>query len=327
VSGPCGTGGPPGRPDLSIIVVTHNSRAYVARAIETASRSAAAAGLQTETLVVDNASTDGTPALVRSAIPTATVIERASNAGFGAANNEAFRVAAGTWWLLVNPDVELDGAAVGRLVAAIQGDDGLAVAAPTLAGGGMEQAESAGMHPGIRSAVGHFLFVNRLLPDDAGGAWRGLVVRRRPGTGLRPVDWASAAVLVLRPTAIREVGGFDERIFMYGEDLDLCARLRTRGWRVGLAQSALASHLISSGEVRTQWVDALHDVVKADGGRGRRVVFDLIVGVGLALRTLIASASLAGSRNRVGRRIHVRRMARGAARAFQLGLAAAARGD
>ena len=308
-------------PDVSIIVVTFNSRAWASAAIRSARGSAAAAGLTSEVIVVDNASSDGTPEAIRADDPTAKVIGRATNSGFGTGNNRAFEIATGETWLLVNPDVELEPDAVGQLVGQLRVRSRLAAVAPSLVGGGMERAESAGMSPGLRSALGHFLFVNRILREGRGGPWRGFMVPRTSNATLQIVDWASAAVLAVRPTAIREAGGFDERIFMYGEDIDLCQRLRRHGWEVGLCPSAHATHLISSGAVRTQWIDALHDAVRADGGRVRLAAFDLIMAAGLAVRVLAASASAARAREperRQQRRLHATRMARGATRALEL---------
>jgi GT2 family glycosyltransferase len=144
------------------------------------------------------------------------------------------------------------------------------------------------MQPGIRSAIGHFLFVNRFLPGDRGGRLRGFQVRATTGSTPRQVEWASAAVLLARASAIRSVGGFDPSIFMYGEDVELCGRLVEAGWTVWLAPAAIASHAIagSQGGVTARWVDGLHRLHARRAGRASIVVLDLIIAAGLGTRAV-----------------------------------------
>jgi GT2 family glycosyltransferase len=173
------------------------------------------------------------------------------------------------------------------------------------------------MFPGIRSLAGHFLFVNRLLPPGAGGPWRGFQVRPRPGSPRQEVEWVSAAAVLLRPEAVRPLGGFDPSIFMYGEDLDLCARLREAGWRLALVSGAGAAHAIGGSQrpEATGWLDGLHTFLLRRGvPRWRRAIDLAIVAAGLGLRA-VAALAVPGDE---AHRFHRRRMRAGAARAFVL---------
>ncbi len=305
--------------DVSIISVTYRSLGWIADALGTARASVEAAGLRAEVIVVDNASDDGSAEAALAADPSAALIRLPANVGFGVANNLAFESARGATWLLVNPDARLEPGAVGRLVDFLAVSPRTAIAAPSIAGPG--GAESAGMLPSLPSAVGHFLFVNR-LPVAARGAWRGFQLPRGAARPLR-VEWASAAVLAVRPAAIREVGGFDPTIFLYGEDVDLAARLGDAGWEVWLVPQARAWHGIaaSSAGVSTGWVDGLDRYVRRRGmGRLRRALFDAIVASGLALR----AAAARGRGRGPDERRHAVRMLSAARRAGELAVSALA---
>ena len=233
---------PPTR--VTAIIVTWLSRDDIEGVLASVAAAFAAPGIDGSVIVVDNASTDDTVAWLRANRPDVRLIEASTNEGFGRACDRAFEVADGDVWLLVNPDARLEPGTAAALIAALRQTPGAGAIAPTLARPG--EAESAGMLPSIRSGIGHFLFLNRLLPRGRGGPWQGVQLRRQPPSRLVAVDWASAAVLAVRPAAIRAIDGFDETIFLYGEDIDLCARLGDAGWSVRLATTAVASHAIGA---------------------------------------------------------------------------------
>jgi N-acetylglucosaminyl-diphospho-decaprenol L-rhamnosyltransferase len=302
--------------ELTVICVTYRSRELAPTALRSALASAESAGLTSELIVVDNASDDGTAAALAAAFPDATIVSNPLNVGFGAANNQAFEVARGRWWLMLNPDASIAEDGVAELIGAMAANPKLAIAAPSVAGAGMGGAESAGMLPGIRSLAGHFLFVNRLLPPGRGGAWRGFQVRPGVGNGLQDVEWVSAAAVLLRPEAVRAVGGFDPSIFLYGEDLDLCARLGSAGWRLAVLPRAHAFHSIGGSQdpASTRWLDGIDQfLVRRGVPRWRRAVDFGIVAIGLGLRAI---ASLGPGDE--AHTTHRRRMRAGAMRAMAI---------
>jgi GT2 family glycosyltransferase len=299
------------QPDVTVIIVTYNSASEISAAVASARAAAVHAGLDLELIIVDNASADETVPHAKAATADAIIIANLENVGFGRANNQAFERATGRHWLLLNPDARLEPPAMGALLAAIAATRGGGVA-PSI---GDHGAESCGMAPGIRSALGHFLFLNRLLPDDFGGAWRGFQLRRTPSTAPRPVEWASAAALLLDPDAVRLVNGFDPRFFLYGEDIDLGVRLTAAGRRLWVVPAARASHRIagSQGGISTRWLDAVHLLYLARNGRLRTIAFDLIVAIGLTTRAMVEAAHRDGTRG-----VHAQRMRAASLRAWQL---------
>jgi GT2 family glycosyltransferase len=308
--------GLPGDQTVSVVIVSFESRAFVGDAIASAERAVAELGAEPEIIVVDNASSDGTADLVATDHPDVRLVRNNRNVGFGSANNQAFEIARGRWWVLLNPDARLAPGALGLLVDTLQADDTLAAAGPSISGGGTGGAESAGELPGLRSLAAHFLFLNRLLSDRRRGPWRGWQLRAGATLPVQPVGWLSGAVVVFRPAPLRQVGGFDESIFLYGEDLELCHRLSEAGWGLALVSDARARHVIggSQGTGSTRWLDGLTAYLERRGrSRAAIAVCLWVVAVGLAIRWLLAQPARGDPRHRA-------RLRAGARRAASLGM-------
>ena len=294
--------------DVTVISVTYNSARDIVEALRSAEIAAARAGVSVEIVVIDNASRDASVAVVREAFGAAKIVENMENVGFGRANNQAFGLASGRRWLLLNPDARLHPDAITTLLAAM-GQLSAGAVAPSIGSSG---AESAGMAPALPSIVGHFLFINRFLPGDRGGPWRGVQLRRTGTAAPRPVDWASAAALLLDPAAVRAVDGFDDRYFLYGEDVDLGIRLARAGHRTWLVPEARAEHAIagSQGGVSSQWVVALHQLCRTDGGGIRLFAIGMAMALGLTIRAVafhVARRSPEGRLNAARMRAAARR--------------------
>jgi len=209
---------------LAVVVVCHDSAGEVG-----ATLTALGAQLRPgdEVVVVDNASSDGTPEVVRAAAPQATVVESKENLGFAGGCHVGARASRAPLVLLLNPDAVpapgcLDAL---RACAAERPAWGAWQALVTMADG--ELVNTAGN-------VVHYL----------GFGWAGQLGRPVATVDTRPheVGFCSGAALVVRRDAWNAVGGFDERYFMYGEDLDLSLRLRLAGWGVGIAPTARVAH-------------------------------------------------------------------------------------
>jgi GT2 family glycosyltransferase len=286
------TQGDDATPVISVVVVTYNSRELAPDALDSALAAAKSAGLAAELIVVDNASQDGSADGLAATYPQAIIVRNELNVGFGAANNSAFERARGLRWLLINPDATLEPESLGRLMRALDDDPRLAAVGPSIWGAGTGGAETAGELPGLRALAAHFLFLNRLLPGDRGGPWRGWQLRKRPGPGVRPVSWLSGAVMLVRPEAIRAVGGFDPTIFLHAEDIDLGDRLSRAGWKLALVPTAIAWHALgrSQESASVGWIGALDRYLarRRRSSLGRRTAL-FVIGVGLALRALAAA--------------------------------------
>lgn len=232
-----------GRPptlDLSIVIVSRDTRDLTLGCLAAVARSLDGAGIDWETILVDNDSRDGTVAAVRMAYPAVRVIEAGGNRGFAVGNNLGLSEARGRALLLLNPDTEPIGAALPQLLAALQADPALGIIGPRL------------RYPDGTPQEARRRFPTRLTPfvesTVVQGYWRrNRILDRyyladRPADRQQDVDWLYGACLLIRREALAASGGFDEGFFMYSEELDLCARIRAQGWRVGFLPSATVIH-------------------------------------------------------------------------------------
>ncbi len=219
---------------ISILVVNHDGRDHLHHCLEQLASQEDSYG---EIVVVDNASTDGSAAMVRADFPGCRLLAQGDNVGFGAANNLAAEAAAGDLLLLLNSDAWLDDGALPLLAAALDADPRLALAAPGLRYPDGRRQFAWAPETGVFGEAAQMLR-NRFESRS----W----AHRVPPRWLRPVlgpGWFSAACVLLRRTAFEAVGGFDEHIFMYFEDVDLSRRLRHAGWRLGSVPGAVAYHV------------------------------------------------------------------------------------
>lgn len=216
VSGGSGT-------DLSIVIVSWNTRRLLADCL--ASLPAACGPLSVETIVVDNASRDGSDAMVETDFAGVRLIRSGGNLGFSRGNNLALRQATGRWLLLLNPDTVCPPGSLARLVefaARRQGEGPLGAVGPRLTGEDGRPVISYGWFPALRFHWLEFLDPRRLLP----GRWcRDRVVHiPAPDEPSHPVEYVMGACLLMPRDALEEIGPLDERYFMYFEETDWCLR-------------------------------------------------------------------------------------------------------
>lgn len=220
---------------LDVVVVSHNARAD----LEACLRSLAAAppkGLG-RVFVVDNASTDGSAEAVSRGWPAVTLMALDRNVGFGAANNLAIRESRAALVLLLNSDAVAAPGAIDTLVERLT-TTGAVAAGPRLVDDEGRPEVSFGPMLSPWAEARQRLRVAAARRPRGPAAWyvRRLVSRERF------VDWVSGACLLLRRQPAIDAGLFDERFFMYEEDVDLCAALRARGGRILFTPQAELLH-------------------------------------------------------------------------------------
>lgn len=223
--------------DLSIIIVNFNTRADLLRCL--ASIAAAPPQGAHEVVVVDNASSDGSVAAVERDYPAVRLIAQPRNLGFGAANNVGIRATSGRMLLLLNSDTVVPAGAIDALVAQLQGHSGAGVAGPRLVDGQGRPELSFGpmISPlaELRQKLVMALHQRRFPPVSR---WVERATRRE-----RWVDWVSGAALLVWRADAEAVGLFDERYFIYTEDVDFCAAIRRRGRAILFTPAATITHL------------------------------------------------------------------------------------
>jgi N-acetylglucosaminyl-diphospho-decaprenol L-rhamnosyltransferase len=222
-----------GDPIVDAVVVSYNSRGHLRASV------GALADLEgVRTIVVDNDSVDGTAESI-SDLPV-TIIRRADNGGFARACNEGMAAGSAPFVLFVNPDAVVSDAALRMLLGTLERRPDLGAAAPRIEYPDGSLAYSLRRFPDLLSTYAQALYLHRLFPR---AAWATEIVRdeRRYEEAHVPA-WVSGACVLARRTAMEEIGGWDERFFLYCEDTDLCLRLHAAGHAVGFEPRAVVVH-------------------------------------------------------------------------------------
>jgi N-acetylglucosaminyl-diphospho-decaprenol L-rhamnosyltransferase len=265
---------PPGeRPvqaPVAVAVVSWNTRDLLLRCLGSLA-DAARAG-QAEVWVVDNGSTDGSADAARRTAPWAEVLDAEANLGFGRAVNEVARRTRGQWLLCLNADAALEPGALDALLTAAA-DPRVGVVAPRLLLPDGATQHSVHPFPTIPLTLAFNLGLHRLdarIGDRLclHGSWN-------PERG-RVVPWAIGACLLLRRAAFDAVGGFDERQWMYAEDLDLGWRLAQRGLTTRFEprarvrhESGAATSLAFGEQQRSRFLAATYALLRERRGPAR----------------------------------------------------------
>ena len=224
-------------PRLSIIIVSYNSSHDLEACLTSLTRHPP--HVDHEVVVVDNASTDGTPEYLRTRWPGIRLIAAGENAGFARANNIAIRQTFGELVLLLNPDTIVPEGTIDRLVRVLDGDAATAVAGPRIVDGeGRAELSFGRMISPLAELRQKFLVRGQERRTAVIGNVVEWMTRRS-----KAVDWVSGACLLIRRVDLEAVGLLDERFFLYTEDVDLCASVRARGRRVRFVADAEIIHL------------------------------------------------------------------------------------
>lgn len=197
------------------------------------------ASVPTRVIVVDNASGDGTPAMVRREFAEVELIEQPRNSGFSVANNVGIAAGHAPNVLVLNPDTRITRGALDSMLAVLEARPEVGMAGPRLEldDGSFDHA-SRRSFPTPLSALGHFTGLGRR--EGAGGS---LAAYRAPEVESGPVEAINGAFMLIRRRALDAVGAFDPRYWMYMEDLDLCYRFAQAGWTTWYEPSVTVIHV------------------------------------------------------------------------------------
>lgn len=233
---------------VDVVVVSFNSRLHLRNSV------ASFAGVpDVRVIVVDNASSDAS--LEAIADLDVTTIRRAANGGFAAGCNDGWRAGAAPYVLFLNPDATLDERSLRVLVSTLEDDDSLGAAAPRIEHPDGSLAFSQRRFPRLRATYARALFLHRLFPH---ASWTDELIRdARAYERLATPEWVSGACLLVRRSVLDEIDGWDDGFFLYGEDIDLCWRLRERGHGLLFHPSARAVHVEGASAPRSDTLPLL----------------------------------------------------------------------
>jgi GT2 family glycosyltransferase len=251
--------------------------------------------------VVDNASRDGTAEMVAREFPEVELTASERNVGFGTANNIAIRAGSAPYVLCLNPDTRITEGALDRMME-VMDRRMVGICGPRLEleDGSFDHAAKRSF-PTPVSALGHFTGVGRRRGSGV------LAAYRAPEVDAGPVDAVNGACMLIRRTALDDVGAFDEDYWMYMEDLDLCYQFDKGGWVTWYEPSATVIHVKAgtTGAVRSPRLNyAFHygmfRFYRKHYAAQRAKVVNALVYAGIAVKLLISMARNAAKRRMNG---------------------------
>lgn len=272
---------------VSVITVTYQSRPHIRALLD--SVFATAVEWLTDCTVVDNASSDQCAEFVRESFDEVSVLQNERNLGYGSAVNQAAARVTGEYLLILNPDLVLHDGAVAQLAGFLDHRPEAAACGPMLLSPeGRFRFESRRRFPTPWNSVGYFLGLTKLFPGN-----------RRLGDyhsqWLSPdleitTDSLSGSCMMVRKSAFDQVGGFDEDYFLFGEDIDLCWKLRSTGHEIWYVPSAVVAH-VKGASMKHDRSRARHEFYRSmrifidkrlTGLYPRPVIWAMRLGVGMA---------------------------------------------
>lgn len=235
--------------DVSIVIVSFNTCDVLRECLQTVYREAGS--LRVQVIVVDNASTDGSPAMVEREFPDVLLVRSEINLGFGPANNRGFRLARGRYIVLLNSDAFLTEGSLERSVARMDQTPNAGLGGGRLIGRDGSWQPSARMFPTVLSDL---LVLSGLAARFPKSRFFGRTDRTWADP-MQPaeVDWVPGAYSIVRAEVLQSVGPFDPRFFLYFEEVDFCKRIKEHKYSIWYWPEIAVVHIggESSRQVRT----------------------------------------------------------------------------
>jgi len=214
---------------LSIVIVSFNVEELLAKCLESIEKYSE--GITKEVFVVDNDSSDNTVLRIKKDFPKVTLIANKKNLGFSKANNQALKKAKGDYLLVLNPDTELRADTLSEMIGFMQKNKDVAVSTcrVELADGFLDR-DCRRHFPTPWRSFCHFSNLSKIFLKSK--IFDQYYMGYMPDNIEQEVDACAGAFMMIRVSAIKKVGYFDEDFFFYGEDLDWCWRFREKGFRI-----------------------------------------------------------------------------------------------
>lgn len=278
-------------PDIAVIIVNWKVRELLRECLRTLEADSGWQAGSYDIIVVDNNSQDGSVEMVRESFPSVQLVVNSDNVGFGAANNQALALTGATRIVLLNPDTVVLAGALSGMVEALNSDPKIAIVGCRLLNkDGTLQRWTGGAFPTLGNFASHYLFIDRLLPRSLRAA---PLYLDRDLTEPTNVDWVTGACMAIRREALVDDMLFDQRFFMYAEDMELCHRLSRREWiirydpRMSIVHVQGASLQQQKAEIMLSSLKCPRDFFQLIHGRRAALVLDMLAVAGFGLRWAI----------------------------------------
>jgi N-acetylglucosaminyl-diphospho-decaprenol L-rhamnosyltransferase len=224
--------------EVSVVIVSYNSRSVLGPCLDSLKKQNAFD--DTEVIVVDNASSDGTPTMVRERYPWVTLIAGRKNVGFSRGVNIGIREARGDFFLILNPDTVVQPDSIGKLLDFMKRTPSAGIVGPKLVYGDGTLQYSCRRFYTWKVLVLRRTVLGKIFKNSAAVADHMMLDFDHAST--REVDWILGACLLVRRQAVESVGLLDERFFLYFEDVDWCYRMKQKGWGVFYHAESVVVH-------------------------------------------------------------------------------------
>ena len=232
--------------DLSIIIVSFNTKDLLEICLSSVFKFLK--GINFEVIVVDNASADGSAQVAKS-FSKVQVIENRKNLGFGVANNQGAKISKGEWLFFFNSDAYLVDNSLPKLIATLDKDSKIGAAGPLILNEDRTIQQSVGFFPNLPQIFYWMSFIDdlpggeMLRPYHVDHDRFYLAEASSAYAKDQKVDWITGAAMLVRREVFEKVGGFDKKIFLYGEDVDLCYKIKRTGFEIIFTPVAKIVHL------------------------------------------------------------------------------------
>ena len=231
-------------PKVDVVIVNWNAGSLLSEAVAPLARHDPATTCCVNVVVVDNASSDGSEKEVEAVFPSITVIRNGTNQGFARACNQGAQQGNAKYILFLNPDATLK---LGQLEEMIefmerQGSRNIAVLGPQVRNAMGHVERTCAREPDLRHLLCRALSLHRVLPAK----FADFTMREFDHLSSRPVDQVIGACILTRRAEFEALGGFDERFFVYFEEVDYCRRIRERGRIVYFRSESVVTHVGSA---------------------------------------------------------------------------------
>lgn len=234
--------------DVSIIIVNYRSREKTRGCLRSVQGSNLS-GIKSEIIVVDNSEESDFDESFRREFPTVSFISGGGNVGMGRGNNKGALKATGSFFLILNPDTIVRRDAIRNLFYSLRDREDIGIIGPRLLNPDGTLQYSCLRFPNVWTPIFRRTFLGRFAANHLG---RYLMIDFDHQSA-RDVDWMIGSCLMIRADFYRSSGGFDERFFMYFEDIDLCRRAWRAGFRVVYYPEAEVVHDHTRGSARARW--------------------------------------------------------------------------
>ena len=299
-------------PDVSVVIVSWNVAELLADCLESLQQNSG--GVSIEVWVVDNASHDNTPDVLRERFPWVHVIANKENRGFACANNQGFRRATGRYVFILNPDTVVPEGTLSTLIDCLDTNPEVAMVGPRLLfPDGKTQSASARLHGGslLRAICLKALQLHK-IPRI--GPWLQKKLQNPYDYEItQDVEAISGAAMLVRREVLRDLEGFGETFIHCGEDFDLCYRIRAAGWQIRYVSESRVVHFVGQSSGQAPARNAVNSAISVEEffrrcfGARNAVIYRLIVqtiegpflvAIGL-LKFLLRKESLANLKGRI----------------------------